>query len=210
MVALVTPSVAVRDPQGNSIANGGTTTATTVYVGGNASINTTVEVRDNGSPKQNASVNSIGGWGEISLSVGVGFHSITARGLYGNNPVSPARTFTVVVDTWRDSITDFSNGTAGNWQIGPAGFQGRITGGVFHNDTTAHTGHAGVLFSQTFNFMAGRTYSFSYSVRNFSPLVNNIPPIFSVSTASNQQILPVYSVPRTGQWYQQSANFSVT
>ena len=92
----VTPSVTrVRDSQGNNIYPGSTTTATTVFVSGSASSNASVEVRDNGSARQNAPVNSSGGWGEVSLSVGVGTHSITAKALYGSNPVSNAWTFEV-------------------------------------------------------------------------------------------------------------------
>lgn len=92
----VTPSVTrVRDSQGNNIYPGSTTTATTVFVSGSASSNASVEVRDNGSAKQNAPVNSSGGWGEVSMSVGVGTHSITAKALYGSNPVSNAWTFEV-------------------------------------------------------------------------------------------------------------------
>ncbi|PFI78757.1 hypothetical protein, partial [Priestia megaterium] len=87
----VTPSVTrVRDSQGNNIYPGSTTTATTVFVSGSASSNASVEVRDNGSARQNAPVNSSGGWGEVSMSVGVGTHSITAKALYGSNPVSNA------------------------------------------------------------------------------------------------------------------------
>jgi hypothetical protein len=85
----------VRDSQGNNISPGSTTTATTVYVSGSASINASVEVRDNGNVKQNAPVNSSGGWGEVSFSVGVGTHSITARALYGSNPVSNVWSFEV-------------------------------------------------------------------------------------------------------------------
>lgn len=92
----VTPSVTrIRDSQGNNISPGSTITPTTVFVSGSASTNASVEVRDNGSAKQNAPVNSSGSWGEVSFSVGVGAHSITARALYGSNPVSNAWTFQV-------------------------------------------------------------------------------------------------------------------
>lgn len=92
----VTPSITrVRDSQGNNISPGSTITPTTVFVSGSASTNANVEVRDNGSAKLNAPVNSSGGWGEVSFSVGVGTHSITARALYGSKPVSNAWSFQV-------------------------------------------------------------------------------------------------------------------
>ena len=122
----------------------------------------------------------------------------------------PRQIYLLIADSWQDSITDFTDGTSGGWKKGPAGFQGYVTNGVFYNTTTAYSGHAGILFSQAFFFTEGRTYSFSYKVNNFSPLVNNRPPIFSVSTASGQQILPSYTVPRSSTWNTQSATFSVT
>ena len=202
--------LAITDSKG-SVGHNGTTYDTEVTVTVKADPYQLVQLYDNfttiGSPI------SLDGNGEgttrLSRLSPKGY-SIKARALYGNNKESPARSFTVAVDTWRDSITDFNNGTSGNWQKGPAGFQGYVTNGVFHNDTTAPSGHSGVLFSQTFHFVAGRTYSFSYNVRNFSPLANNVPPKFSVSTTSGIQIIPEYSVPRDGIWYTPSRTFFVT
>lgn len=114
----------------------------------------------------------------------------------------------VLQDTWRDSTTDFTSG-AGGWGFGPAAFQAQITAGVFQNLTYAHSGHSGVLLSQTFQLKAARTYRFTYSARNISPQPSNVPPIFSVSTSSGVTILAPFSVPRNGVWYSQQANFRV-
>lgn len=112
-------------------------------------------------------------------------------------------------EPWQDSVTDFNNGTAGGWQIGPAGYQGRITGGVFDNYTTAHSGHSGVLFSQTFTLTAGRQYLISLRVFNYSPQPENMPPIFSIQTATGQVIWPRNTIYRTGQWRTIDVNFHV-
>ncbi|VVO62435.1 hypothetical protein [Pseudomonas fluorescens] len=205
----VTPTIAnVTDTKG-TVANGGTTYDRSATVSGTASPNQTIRLRDGNSTLHEPSANGSGNWNQVVSSLSVKAYSLTALALYGDGPVStPPRRFTV--ESWTDSVTDFTNGTSGNWLKGPAGFQGRVTGGVFHNDTTAASGHSGLLFSQTFLLLAGHTYSFSYRVRNFSPLSNNVPPIFSVTLASGPQILPVYNVPRNGQWYTQTKDFSVT
>uniref|UniRef100_UPI001CFB044A hypothetical protein n=1 Tax=Pseudomonas sp. MWU16-30322 TaxID=2878092 RepID=UPI001CFB044A len=125
--------------------------------------------------------------------------------------VFPDRFYTIraEVDTWKDSVTDFANGTTGNWTIGPAGRYGRVTGGLFQNDTAIGvSGFAGVVFSQNFLFSAGRTYSFSISVRNNGPVAHLLPS-FSVTLGSGQIILPAASVPKSGEWIQRVASFTV-
>ncbi|POA41182.1 hypothetical protein C1893_31335, partial [Pseudomonas sp. MPR-ANC1] len=205
----VTPTITnVTDSKG-TVVQGGITFDRNVTVTGTASPNQKVRLRDGNNTLHEPTANGSGVWTQVVSGLAVKAYSLTALALYGDGPEStPPRTF--AVEAWADSFTDFTDGTTGRWLKGAAGFQGRVTGGVFHNDTTAASGHSGLLFSQSFRFVVGQTYSFSYRVRNFSPLTNNIPPIFSVSFSSGLQILPVYSVPRTAQWYTQTATFTVT
>lgn len=195
-------------PSGVVIPNGGTTLETSVTLTGTASRGQKVQVLDSTLSKGEPTADLVTGiWTLPVTGLSAALHSFTAKALYGTGQVSAPHTFTV--ETWVDSITDFNNGTSGNWLKGPAGFQGYITNGYFQNITAARSGHAGVLFSQTFRFVAGMTYSFSYQARNFARQAVDLAPSFSVQFASSQLILPVYSVPRTNQWYTQTANFSV-
>ncbi|MBC3208458.1 hypothetical protein HU755_16765 [Pseudomonas sp. SWRI111] len=205
----VTPTIVeIRDSTG-PVAPNGITFDTSVTITGKASPGQTVQLYDgNTAITPVVTVDASGNWSRVLSALSIAVHAIKAKALYGAQPESAVRSFTV--ESWIDSVTDFANGTAGNWIKGPAGNEGRIVNGLFHNDTQGGSGHSGMLFSQSFRFVVGQTYSFSYRLRNFSPLVNNLPPIFSVKLSSGQQILPVYNVPRDGKWYIQTANFSVT
>ncbi|MFL7963785.1 hypothetical protein ACEI36_16280 [Pseudomonas kielensis] len=92
----VTPTIAsVKDPQ-NEIPNGTTTTATTILLSGKASNNQEVEIFDNGTTsKGTTSVNTSGDWNKEISGLAIDDHSFTAKGLYGTEPVSAARTLTV-------------------------------------------------------------------------------------------------------------------
>ena len=204
----VAPTIAnVTDSKG-TVAHGGTTFDRSVTVTGKASPNQKIRLRDGSTSLDEPPVNDSGNWSHTMSSLRNKGYSLTAIALYGEQPVSPERTFTV--ETWADSVTNFNDGTSGSWVKGPAGYQGTVKGGVFYNNTPGASGHAGLLFSQTFRFITGKTYSFSYRVRNFSPLAENVPPIFSVELDSGQQIIAAYTVPRTGQWHTQTANFTVS
>jgi hypothetical protein len=213
VVAVIVPTlVNVLDANNVEVPEGTSTTSTTLKLKGKASNGKTVEIFDGSGPsavsKGKATANATTGIWELTITVPAGARRLYAKSLYHSaDTYSNVRTFTV--ETWVDSITNFNDGTSGKWLKGPAGFQGYITNGFFQNLTTAHSGHAGVLFSQTFTFEAGKTYSFSYQARNFARQVVDLAPSFSVQFASGQLILPVYSVPRTNQWYTQTANFSV-
>ncbi|KQW17329.1 hypothetical protein ASC85_29675 [Pseudomonas sp. Root401] len=94
---VVTPTItSVKDPQDSEIANGGTTTATTVTLRGKASNNQQVEIFDGSTSKGTAPVNANGDWSKQVTGLSVATHSFTAKGLYGSNPVSTARTLTVI------------------------------------------------------------------------------------------------------------------
>jgi len=126
-----------------------------------------------------------------------------------NQPLrSPSLDLNILADTWRDSITDF-NGNAGNWALGPASRTARILSDHYENLTYDAGGNSGVMLSQTFQFKAARTYQFSYYVANVSPQPDNVPPVISVSTSSGMPILGAFTVPRTGTFFQQVANFRV-
>lgn len=204
----VMPSIDnVTDSKG-PVAEGGITFDKTVTVKGKASPNQKIRLRDGTTSLGEPTADNIGEWTLVVNALSVKTYSLTALALYGDGAVStPPRTFTV--KTWVDSITDFNNGTSGNWVKGPAASQGVITGGRFHNETTAATGHAGVLFRQAFELVVGKTYSFSYQARNFAVNPKSLPPIFSVRFASGQSILPTFNVPQTNQWYTQTNTFSV-
>lgn len=54
----------------------------------------TVELFDNGAPK-GVFTTANGHWSTTPIDVAPGFHSFTAQGRYGSEPISPARTFRV-------------------------------------------------------------------------------------------------------------------
>jgi hypothetical protein len=91
----VLPTItSVTDSKGN-VANGGTTFDTSVTLAGKASPSQQVQILDGGTTKGNASVNTNGDWTLVLTALSVASHNITAKALYGSNPVSAARTFTV-------------------------------------------------------------------------------------------------------------------
>lgn len=211
-VALVAPTITeALDSKGVLIPQGGTTVDTTVKLSGTGAKGQKVQIKDGTTVKGEATVDlTTGLWELIITGLSVAAHSFTATALYGSGQVSAARTLTVTADLWKDSVTDFTNGTAGSWAIGSAGRYGRVTGGLFQNDTAiGQTGFAGVVFNQTFLFTAGRTYSFSINVRNNGPVAHLLPS-FSVTLSSGQGILPAATVPKTGEWISRVASFSVS
>ncbi|MHA6789435.1 hypothetical protein ACWA6H_17295 [Pseudomonas bijieensis] len=96
VVPAVTPRItSVKDPQDKDIGNGATTTATTVTLSGKASNNREVEIFDGTISKGTAPVNANGDWSKQVTGLSEATHSFTAKGLYGTEPVSVARTLTV-------------------------------------------------------------------------------------------------------------------
>jgi hypothetical protein len=86
----------VTDSKGE-VANNGTTIDTTVTLKGKAAANQKVQILDGTTSKGEATVNASGDWTLQLTGLSLASHSITAKGLYGSNPVSAARKFTVVV-----------------------------------------------------------------------------------------------------------------
>ncbi|MDE1169274.1 MAG: hypothetical protein PW845_28810 [Pseudomonas sp.] len=97
VIAIVTPSItSVKDAANVEIPDAGFTTSTTVTLSGKASNNQQVEIFDGTTSKGTAGANASGDWVLQVTGLAVAAHSFTAKGLYGNNPTSPARTFSVV------------------------------------------------------------------------------------------------------------------
>lgn len=80
---------------GAEIPDGGSTTATILIFSGTASPNQYVELLDGTSPQGTALVDGSGAWTRTLGQMSLRLHSFTARGLYGNHPVSAARTVLV-------------------------------------------------------------------------------------------------------------------
>jgi hypothetical protein len=93
------PSItSVTDSKGQ-VANGGTTFDTSITLAGKASPSQQVQILDGTTSKGDVSVNANGDWTTVLAGLSVASHSITVKGLYGSNPVSAARTFTVQMAT---------------------------------------------------------------------------------------------------------------
>jgi hypothetical protein len=98
-VATAPTITSVKDSAGVEIPNGGSTFDTSVTLTGKAAANQQVEIFDAAVSKGTATVNASGDWTLPLTGLTVASHSITAKALYGSNPVSAARTFTVAVAT---------------------------------------------------------------------------------------------------------------
>jgi len=97
VAAAVTPAItSVKDPQNTEIPNGGITVASSVTLTGTASANQQVEIFDGPTSRGTATVGANGTWSH-AITVAAGTRSITAKGLYGTQPVSAARTFSVMI-----------------------------------------------------------------------------------------------------------------
>ncbi|WP_296254137.1 MULTISPECIES: hypothetical protein [unclassified Pseudomonas] len=99
--ATVPTLLSVRDSRGE-VANGGSTTDTTVTASGKAAPNEQVQVLDGTAPKGNASVNGNGDWSLPVAGLAIGAHSLKAVAQYGSGPESNIRTFAV-----RSPVPDF-------------------------------------------------------------------------------------------------------
>ncbi|EJM81188.1 Ig-like domain-containing protein [Pseudomonas sp. GM74] len=90
-----TPVIAdVTDVKG-SVAPGGTTFYRSVTVTGKASPNQKVRLLDDATPLGEPQSNASGDWSQVLNSLTVKKYRLIARGLYGNEPVSAERSFTV-------------------------------------------------------------------------------------------------------------------
>ncbi|MCF7530909.1 hypothetical protein [Pseudomonas petrae] len=119
--AATAPTLSVRDTKGE-IAQGGTTTETTVTASGTAVANAQVEVFDGGASRGTTAVGGTGSW-SLSVSVALGSHSIKAVGRYADNPSSGTRNFTVVSPI-PDFVLDSSPVSLNGALWGLAGYPG--------------------------------------------------------------------------------------
>lgn len=88
--------IAVSDSQGD-IPEGGTTEDTAVTLSGSAAADQDIELFDLGAISHGiANVDSAGLWTRAVTGLADGNHRFTAKGLYGNGPVSPGWGFTVI------------------------------------------------------------------------------------------------------------------
>lgn len=117
---------------------------------------------------------------------------------------------TLADDNWKDSITTFSDATLGKWEPGTAYTQGRFNTdlGVFQNPTTAASGHAGVVLKQSFIFLAGMVYRFSFKIRAYVT-TSALKPNFSVSGPVLGEIIPALDVALDQKWYLREGYFTV-
>ncbi|UZE16735.1 hypothetical protein LOY70_23050 [Pseudomonas sp. B21-054] len=105
-VVLETPLItSVKDPGGTPISDNGYTLATTVKLTGEATPDTKVEIFDEDEYKSTLEVDGKGLWEGNLSGLDLGEHSLTARGIYRNNPVSPPWGFTVVEPLTIDTST---------------------------------------------------------------------------------------------------------
>nr|WP_282359102.1 hypothetical protein [Pseudomonas sp. PS01303] len=93
---LVVPVItSVKDPYGKEVPNGSTITNDSVTLTGTATAGLEVNIFDGTTPKGTAAVNASGVWTRGVGGLVNGPHSLTAKGIYGSNPVSVPRTFVV-------------------------------------------------------------------------------------------------------------------
>ncbi|WP_426618102.1 hypothetical protein ACP3TY_17825 [Pseudomonas rustica] len=95
---LVTPTItSIKDSKGVEIPQGGRTFDTSVTITGTASKGQKVDVLDGtiSKDKPHASVET-GIWTATVRNLGVAVHNFTAKALYESEPVSSARTFTII------------------------------------------------------------------------------------------------------------------
>ena len=93
---LLKPAITnVGTSSGAEVPEGSVTDQVNVTLFGTASKSQSVEIFDVNTSKGTTDVNGSGNWSMHQNGMEQGFHSFTAKGLYGNNPVSDARTFTV-------------------------------------------------------------------------------------------------------------------
>ncbi|MBC3273490.1 Ig-like domain repeat protein, partial [Pseudomonas sp. SWRI81] len=97
-VATAPTLMSVEDSLGE-VAEGGTTFDNSVTLSGKAFANQKVEIFDGVTSQGQVAVDASGNWTLPLTALSASAHSITVKALYGHNPVSAARTFTVAVAT---------------------------------------------------------------------------------------------------------------
>ncbi|MDR6609603.1 hypothetical protein [Pseudomonas synxantha] len=207
----VRPTIsAIKGAFGQIIPNA-TTIERAVTVEGRANKDQKVEIWDGETRLAEAQVDPYDFFSIVLSGLTTKTYNLRIKPLYGNGvPDSEIRSFTVI--NWPDSVTTFNDGTLGGWQKGAAFTQSFVAERVLRNTTTALSGHAGVVLSKAFVFDANEEYSLTFRVRNFSTQTASLTPKFfaTMTMSPNEQVLiPVFEVPKDGQWHFLEARFSV-
>ncbi|WP_052269112.1 hypothetical protein [Pseudomonas fluorescens] len=96
VTAATAPTItSVKDSKGQAIINGGITVDTTVTLSGAAAKGQKVEIFDNKANGQVVVSSAAGNWTFTASPLDLGPHSFTAKGLYGNEQISPPHVLTV-------------------------------------------------------------------------------------------------------------------
>jgi len=100
----VQPTItSVRDSEGE-VVDGGVTGDTSVTLAGKATASEQVQIFDGSTSKGMVPTNASGDWTLQLTALTIASHSITAKGLYGSQPVSAARVFRVAQDVWTEDF----------------------------------------------------------------------------------------------------------
>lgn len=111
-----------------------------------------------------------------------------------------------IFDNWLDSITNFNDGTSGEWTIGTAGRDAIFRLGTM-DVITIYPDNSGTVLYRDFTFTKNQQYRFTLDVLNYSPHSDNVAPILEVF-APNMTIIPRYTVPRDAKWKTLANTFS--
>ncbi|MFZ3283740.1 hypothetical protein [Pseudomonas sp.] len=151
------------------VAPNGTTFDTSVTVTGKASPDQTVELYDgNTALTPVVRVDANGDWNRVISGLSLATHPIKAKALYGAQPVSEVRSFTVASGLKRD-FTDFANQNWNGWVGGPGvdnrDLQLRNVGGNwrFHNYTYTENSN-GVIIQKTLSNLQPR-YQYRFTIK---------------------------------------------
>lgn len=98
--ALLSPTItSVKGSPGNvEIANGASTSDTTLVFSGKAAPGQQIELRDKGVVKATVAVDAADNWNHTLTGQAIGAHSYTAKAKYGTLPESAVRTLTIVAN----------------------------------------------------------------------------------------------------------------
>ncbi|MBY8950171.1 hypothetical protein J1G35_30305, partial [Pseudomonas sp. SH10-3B] len=122
------------------------------------------------------------------------------------------REYTIIHGPWRDSITDFRDGTTGGWRLDVAGVGGKVTNGYLEFSTPRDRGYGDVV-KQVFSLRVNRTYQFSFDVMNISNDSENVNPIMTgltlLPSGSYIYVPAEFTVPRDGKWHARTGTFTV-
>jgi hypothetical protein len=188
-IAAMTPTIAsVKDPQNTEIPHNSTTTATTVTLSGKAVNSQRVEIFDGATSKGTAPVSANGDWSKEVTGLSLAAHSFTAKGLYGSNPVSAARTLTV----W--DLTTFDGRDWNNWQIDPTA-EGEFN--VRSENNNFYLEYVSVRVNDDYQVLqkvisgleVGATYQ--WSLNSAALQTSQLKPILSLMTPSSVIFYPL-------------------